>query len=135
MSKPTIRYERVYADPEGTTGGFRVLVDRLWPRGESKQKFHYDLWAKDVTPSTQLREWYHDDREDRWPEFEKRYEQELAANPAMLAFLDTLRKHSDIVLLTGAKDVAHSHVPVLMSYLSHQMSLTESTLKSPSHRA
>ena len=121
MTKPTIRYERVYADPEGTTGGFRVLVDRLWPRGESKQKFHYDLWAKDATPSAPLREWYHEDREDRWPEFAKKFEQELEENPDMPAFLDTLRKHSDIVLLTGAKDVAHSHVPILMNYLSKHL--------------
>lgn len=50
--KHTIRIERVYEDPAGIAGGFRVFVDRLWPRGESKEKFHYDLWAKDVTPST-----------------------------------------------------------------------------------
>ena len=59
MSNTNVRIERVYDDPEGATGGFRVFVDRLWPRGESKAKFHYDVWAKDVTPSTALREWYH----------------------------------------------------------------------------
>lgn len=57
MKNTDIRIERVYDDPGGARGGYRVLVDRLWPRGESKAKFHYDLWAKEVTPSTALREW------------------------------------------------------------------------------
>ena len=73
MSNTNVRIERVYDDPEGATGGFRVFVDRLWPRGESKAKFHYDVWAKDVTPSTALREWYHADRPGRWEEFMKKY--------------------------------------------------------------
>lgn len=113
-----IRIERVYDDPEGSTGGFRVFVDRLWPRGESKAEFHYDLWAKDVTPSTELRDWYHADRTDRWDEFKKRYEAELKANPHLPELVSTLRNHADIVLLTAARDVAHSHVPVLADCLN-----------------
>lgn len=116
-----IRVERVYDDPGGATGGFRVFVDRLWPRGESKAKFHYDLWAKDVTPSTALREWYHADRDNRWDEFEDRYLAELKANPDMLQLVATLSAHPDIVLLTAARDVAHSHVPILKQYLSLQL--------------
>lgn len=122
---PNIRIERVYEDPEGTTGGFRVFVDRLWPRGESKAKFHYDLWAKDVTPSAQLREWYHADRPDRWEDFTSRYSAELQANPEMPALVDTLRKLPDIVLLTAAKDVVHSHVPILKGYLDKELSAAE----------
>lgn len=116
-----IRTERVYDDPEGNTGGFRVFVDRLWPRGESKAKFHYDLWAKDVTPSTELREWYHADRENRGEEFKKRYHAELEANPDIPKLVETLSKENDIVLLTAARDVAHSHVPVLEEYLESRL--------------
>lgn len=95
-----------------------MLVDRLWPRGESKAKFHYDLWAKDITPSTELREWFHADKEGRWDEFKRRYEAELEANPDMPQLLDTLRTHSDVVLLTALRDVAHSHVPIIAGYLA-----------------
>ena len=116
-----IRVERVYDDPGGATAGFRVFVDRLWPRGESKAKFHYNLWAKDVTPSTALREWYHADRDNRWDEFEDRYLAELKANPDMPQLVATLSAHPDIVLLTATRDVAHSHVPILKQYLSLQL--------------
>lgn len=117
MNNPTIRIERVYDDPGGATGGFRVFVDRLWPRGESKAKFHYDLWAKDVTPSTALREWYHADRQSRWNEFREKYRTELESNPHLSQLIAELRPHLDIVLLTCARDVAHSHVPVLADLL------------------
>lgn len=121
MSKTTVRFERVYDDPAGTTGGFRVFVDRLWPRGESKAKFHYDLWAKEITPSTALREWFHADRDSRWEEFREKYRAELAANPHLPEFLSELRPHSDIVLLTAARDIAHSHVPVIADYLRNNL--------------
>ena len=117
MNDPTLRVERVYDDPGGTTGGFRVFVDRLWPRGESKAKFHYDLWAKDITPSTALREWYHADRQSRWNEFREKYRTELESNPHLSQLIAELKPHHDIVLLTGARDVAHSHVPVLADLL------------------
>lgn len=118
ISTNQIRVERVYDDPAGTTGGFRVFVDRLWPRGESKAKFHYDLWAKDISPSTELREWYHADKDNRWDAFKRRYEAELEANPDMPRLLDVLGAHSDVVLLTAVRDVSHSHVPVIAAYLS-----------------
>lgn len=121
MTDTKIRVERVYDDPAGTTGGFRVFVDRLWPRGESKAKFHYDLWAKDITPSTALREWYHADRQNRWEEFKERYSAELAANPHLPELVSVLRAHHDIVLLSGARDIAHSHVPVLEEYLKARL--------------
>lgn len=116
-----IRLERVYEDPTGMTGGYRVFVDRLWPRGESKEKFHYDLWAKDVAPSTELREWYHADPEARWPEFEKRYEAELATNPAAAQLATALRERSDIVLLYGSHDTKHNNARVLASWLASRL--------------
>lgn len=123
MDTTKIRTERVYDDPGGTTGGFRVFVDRLWPRGESKARFHYDLWTKDVTPSTALRQWFHADRESRWQEFQAKYLDELKANPAMPSLIDELMPHrGDIVLLTAARDTAHNHVPVLAAYLTRHLS-------------
>lgn len=113
-----IRLERVYEDPSGTTGGYRVFVDRLWPRGESKEKFHYDLWAKAIAPSTELREWYHADPETRWPEFEKRYEAELAANPAVAQLITELKGKPDIVLLYSSHDTLQNNARVLAAYLA-----------------
>src|SRR5690606_27928372 len=72
-----LHLKRVY-DPKSEKDGMRVLVDRLWPRGLSKQEAAVDLWVKDVAPSTELRRWYHAHM-DEWPEFRKRYEAELTA--------------------------------------------------------
>lgn len=114
-----INVERVYADPDGhePSEGFRVYVDRLWPRGESKAKFHYDLWAKDVSPSTELRQWFHEDPDNRWPEFERRYTAELAANPATATLLATLKGYPVITLLYSSRDTAHNNALVIASYL------------------
>lgn len=108
--------ERVYADPSGTKG-FRVFVDRLWPRGESKEKFHYDLWAKDVAPSTELREWLHADPDTRWPEFVKRYTAELDANPAAASLAAEVARHPDVTLLYGSRDTEHNNALVLADWL------------------
>ena len=70
-----VRIKRIYDSP-ATSDGFRVLVDRLWPRGVSKEKAAVDLWLKDIAPSTELRKWFAHDPE-KWPEFQKRYLREL----------------------------------------------------------
>lgn len=117
-----IQTKRVYADPSGEEGdGYRIFVDRLWPRGESKEKFHYDLWAKDIAPSTQLREWFHADQEGRRDEFLKKYEAELAANPAMPAFLETVRRHPLVTLLYGSRDTQMNNAVVLAQYLEKSL--------------
>ena len=72
--------KRAY-DKAGPDDGFRIYVDRLWPRGLSHETFTYDMWDKDIAPSTELREWFHADPDGRWPEFEKRYAEELKNNP------------------------------------------------------
>lgn len=114
----TIRISRVYSDPSGAEAdGFRVYVDRLWPRGESKEKFIYDLWAKDIAPSTELREWYHADPGNRWDEFAERYRAELAANPAMPDFASALRPHPVVTLLYSSRDESHNNAAVLRDYL------------------
>ena len=82
-----ISTKRVY-EGYASSDGYRVLVDRLWPRGLSKSKAHVDLWAKDIAPSAELRQWYEHDPA-KWPEFQKRYRRELAT-PAARAVLDDL---------------------------------------------
>ena len=67
-----IRIKRVYEAP-APDDGCRVLVDKLWPRGVRKDALHYDMWAKEITPSSELRAWYHADPQTRWPEFRRRY--------------------------------------------------------------
>ena len=79
---PCIQIKRVYeaADP---ADGFRILVDRLWPRGIRKDALPYDLWPKDLTPSPALRRWFHEDPDGRWAEFSQRYRSELATAPSL----------------------------------------------------
>ncbi|WP_295731976.1 DUF488 domain-containing protein [uncultured Muribaculum sp.] len=119
-----ISIERVYADPSGTVlphEGFRIYVDRLWPRGESKEKFHYDMWAKDVAPSTELREWFHGNPATRWEEFNRRYTMELQSNPAMGALLSEIRKHQYVTLLYSSRDTVHNNAVILASYLKSKL--------------
>jgi uncharacterized protein YeaO (DUF488 family) len=110
--------KRAY-DPPAAKDGNRVLVDRLWPRGVSKEHAELDAWAKDATPSAELREWYHADRE-QYDEFARRYEVELDGDAQQKA-LDEIRalaENSDVTLITAAKDIEHSHVPVLRRRLA-----------------
>jgi uncharacterized protein YeaO (DUF488 family) len=109
---------RVYEDP--TTGGTRVLVDRVWPRGISKEAAHLDLWLKDVAPSTALRQWYGHDPA-RFDEFRRRYEAELTEPPASDALrqLRDLAAEKPLVLVTATKDVPHSQAAVLVELLTN----------------
>ena len=108
---------RVYDDTT-TTGGTRVLVDRVWPRGVSKEAAHLDLWLKEVAPSTELRRWYGHDPA-RFAEFRRRYEAELAEPPAAeaLSRLRALAAERPVVLVTATKDVPHSQAAVLAELL------------------
>lgn len=112
--------KRVYDDP-APQDGFRVLVDRLWPRGISKERAELDEWAKDVAPSNELRQWLHAERDDRYDDFAARYAAELATlDPEQQRHLDALRAQAAkqiVTLLTAAKDPEHSHVPVLLRCL------------------
>ncbi|GAA2431578.1 DUF488 domain-containing protein [Streptomyces mauvecolor] len=115
--KRTMRVRRVY-DPPGDDDGVRVLVDRLWPRGLSKERAAVDEWPKELTPSTELRRWYHEDR-TRYAEFQERYEAELA-QPEPARALDRLlglAKKDTVTLVTAVKDIDHSHVPTLVAAL------------------
>ncbi|GLY86932.1 DUF488 domain-containing protein [Actinoallomurus iriomotensis] len=108
---------RIY--DEVTAGEYRVLVDRVWPRGISKDAAHLDLWLKDVAPSTELRRWYGHDPE-RYEEFRRRYEAELADPPAADALrrLKELAADRRVVLVTATKDVPRSNAAVLASLLN-----------------
>jgi uncharacterized protein YeaO (DUF488 family) len=110
-----IETKRVYAGP-APTDGFRVLVDRLWPRGLSKDAAALDLWAKDVAPSSELRNWFAH-REDRFAEFTARYVAELDKNPAVGELLATMRPHTVVTLLFGARDSRLNQAAVLADYL------------------
>lgn len=113
-----IQIKRAY-EPASATDGYRVYVDRLWPRGLSHETFHYDLWDKEIAPSTELREWYHADPQTRWPEFEKRYGAELEANPAFAALKTDLATHPVVTLLYSSHDPLHNNAVVLLHHLTH----------------
>ncbi|MFJ9812589.1 DUF488 domain-containing protein [Streptomyces sp. NPDC101158] len=116
-SRPQVRTRRVYEPPE-PDDGLRVLVDRLWPRGISKADAHVDVWPKDLTPSTELRRWYHGD-EGEFEEFRRRYGKELdePAAAEALADLRTRAAQGPVTLLTAAKDPSRSHTAVLTEAL------------------
>jgi uncharacterized protein YeaO (DUF488 family) len=109
---------RVYDPPEPDADGVRVLVDRLWPRGLSKEAARVDEWPKALTPSTQLRRWYHGP-EGAYEEFCRRYEGELAApeSAELLAQLRERVRSGPVTLLTSAKSTEYSHTSVLARLL------------------
>ena len=101
-----LQVKRVYEQPS-PTDGMRVLVDRLWPRGLSRQKVGADLWLRDAAPSPELRRWYGHDR-SRWGEFRRKYRKELSRQPEVLELLDDLRRRSAVTLMSGTRDVAQA---------------------------
>ncbi|ONM50614.1 DUF488 domain-containing protein [Nocardia donostiensis] len=113
------RLKRVYDDPD-PDDGYRVLVDRLWPRGLKKVEAHIDEWAKDVAPSTELRRWFHEDPEGRRGEFAERYADELSG-PAARQELGRLRElaanEPPVTLLTAVKEPERGHLPILLGHL------------------
>ena len=115
-----IKLIRAYEAPE-KSDGFRVLSDRLWPRGLKKEEVPYNLWPKDIAPSTELREWFHADTAARWPEFEKRYTAELEHNPDLPDYLAALKGHPVITLVFGAKDTEHNQADVLKDFLEKKL--------------
>jgi uncharacterized protein YeaO (DUF488 family) len=110
-----VRIKRVY-EPQDSQDGKRILVDRLWPRGLTKEKAAVDVWLKDIAPSTELRKWFGHDPA-RWSEFQKRYRDELKKNVDSVSVLRQEAKSGSVTLLFGAKDEEHNEAVVLRSIL------------------
>lgn len=117
-SSPQVRIKRVY-EPAVQSDGFRVLVDRLWPRGISKSEAKLDLWLPDLGPSTALRQWFNHDSA-RWEEFCRRYQAELKEKSALLTPIKEQGKTSPVTLLYSAKDEQHNQAVALQSFLIQQ---------------
>jgi uncharacterized protein YeaO (DUF488 family) len=112
----SIRIKRVYEEPE-IEDGTRILVDRLWPRGLTKEKARVDLWLKDVAPSTELRKWFAHDPA-RWAEFRSRYLDELKRNKEPVSLLRQHAAKGTVTLVYGAKDQQHNEAVVLQELLT-----------------
>ncbi len=110
-----IQLKRAY-HPAKPSDGFRILVDRLWPRGISKKSARIDLWLKEVAPSTELRKWFAHDP-DKWTTFRKRYFQELKKHPDEIAEILERIRQGRVSLIYGAKDVEHNDAVALKEYL------------------
>ncbi len=121
MATYPIAVHRIYEDPDGA-GGYRVLVDRLWPRGLTKERVRIDAWLKDLAPSSELRRWY-GHTPTKWPEFQRRYRQELAepARQEQLAALAQRARVGAVTLLCGAKDAMHSQADVIRAALEERL--------------
>ncbi|MFN4142127.1 DUF488 domain-containing protein [Aestuariivirga sp.] len=114
-----IEVGRVY-DPLDHSGALRLLVDRLWPRGVSRQELQLEAWIPQVAPSTELRKWFaHDVR--KWPELQQRYRAELAANPDAVEHCLAWCRKGQVRLLYAARDRTQNHAVVLRQYLEEQI--------------
>ena len=115
-----IKIERIYNNPRGNKG-FRILVDRLWPRGLSKDKVKVDLWQKDISPSNSLRKWFgHED--EKWNEFKRRYFKELDKNvDSVNQILDKVKEEGSVTLLYGSKEEKFNNAVALKEYLEEKI--------------
>ena len=111
-----VKIKRVY-ETEDKSDGYRVFIDKLWPRGVKKENLHYDLWEKDIAPSIPLREWFHEDEDGRWKEFQLKYKHELKESPAMKDFIDKIKGKSTVTLLYASKNATENHALILQDYL------------------
>jgi uncharacterized protein YeaO (DUF488 family) len=111
-----IAVKRVY-EPRSAGDGYRILVDRLWPRGLTQEAAAVDLWLRDIAPTSALRKWYGHDVE-RWPEFRKRYRRELDGHRELLDLVLDIEQHrKQVTLLFAARDIDHNEAQVLADVL------------------
>lgn len=111
-----IQLKRVYDKP-ARSDGLRILVERLWPRGLTKEKARIDVWLKEIAPSHELRRWYGHDPE-KWPDFQRRYRAELRENKAVLKDLKQMVKDQTATLLFAARDTERNSAVVLQRVLA-----------------
>ena len=109
------KIERIYGST-ASDNSYRVLVDRLWPRGISKERAALNEWNKEIAPTDELRKWFNHDPE-KFPEFSRRYVKELDNNPAAAEAKNNWNKQSAVTLLCGAKDTEHNQAIVLKKWL------------------
>ena len=114
----TIQIKRAY-DPRSPSDGYRVLVDRLWPRGLSKEELKLDAWMKEVAPSNELRKWFGHE-EAKWAEFKKRYFNELKQQPELTAELRKRSRGGKLTLLYSSREEVHNNAVALKEYLERK---------------
>jgi uncharacterized protein YeaO (DUF488 family) len=107
--------KRIY-EPAASEDGYRILIDRLWPRGIKKEKAGIDTWLKEVAPSTELRTWFHGG-EGSFADFKKKYLAELKQNPALKELRSLVKEHKKVTLLYAAKDEQQNHAIILADLL------------------
>lgn len=120
-----IRIKRAY-EPATADDGVRVLVDRLWPRGVSKERLAIAEWNKDVAPSTELREWFHHS-DELWSAFRQRYDDELAANPEAWAGLLDAARAGTLTLVYAAKDETENNAVALRAFLNARLNADQAS--------
>ena len=113
-----ITLKRVY-EPVSAEDGFRILVERLWPRGIKKETARIDLWVKEVAPSPDLRKWYAHEPE-KWPEFQRRYREELDANPAVENLKKLIQQHPQVTFVYAARDEERNSARLLKAFLEKE---------------
>ena len=115
-----VRIKRVYED-FSEADGYRVLVDKLWPRGIKKEWLRYDYWAKDITPSAALRKCFHDDIPGHWNDFVVLYQKELDASQAATDFLALIKPYPVVTLVYASKEPVYNHARILRDYLEMRL--------------
>lgn len=113
-----MQIKRIY-EPVADDDGYRVLMDRLWPRGVTKERAALDEWRKELAPSNDLRKAFHADMD--FDEFAEKYDAELAASPAVASFLDEVRRHDQVTLVYAAHDPDQNHAVVLLRHLEARL--------------
>ncbi len=112
------KIKRVY-ELAAKSDGYRILIDRLWPRGLSKEKGHVDKWLKEVAPSTELRKWFNHEPE-KWASFCTKYRTELHGSTAFAELLDEIHAHKTVTFLFGARDEQHNDAVALATFIKEQ---------------
>jgi len=118
-----IKIKRIY-EPASKEDGFRILIDRLWPRGMKKETAAIQLWLKDVAPSASLRKWF-DHQPQKWEVFKKSYLEELASNKAVKEIITAHESHPVVTLLYAAHDMQYNHALVLDGFLRRELGLAD----------
>ena len=111
-----VKIKRIY-EPYSNDDGYRILIDRLWPRGIKKENSHIDKWLKEIAPSTELRKEFNH-MVDKWEQFKVAYHTELKKSSVVGELLDDIKKHGTVTLLYAARDEEHNHALVLQDFIA-----------------